>query len=106
MDLHVRRGHIQRARKLAGELGGRCFRTVNETIATVAIPAQHFEQIVVIAFPANAEAIQGDALAPVDFDLLLERSGIGVAQVRRAVGRGGSEPGICRDYDTPYLKRT
>src|SRR5947207_12209553 len=84
--LHVRGRHPQRAGELSGEVAGRFLRRIDEAVAAVAIPGKDFQQIVIVTFPADAEAIERDALLAMYFDLQLERVRIDVAKVGRPIG--------------------
>ena len=70
MNLHIRRGDAQRAGELSGEVVGRFLRRIDEPVAAVAIPGENLQQIVIVSFPADAEAIECDALFAMGFDLL------------------------------------
>jgi hypothetical protein len=83
---HVRSRDLERARKLAGKVRGRFSGRIDETVASIAVAREDFQQIVVKPFPADAEAIERDALLALRLDLLLQRIRLDVAEIRRAVG--------------------
>jgi hypothetical protein len=86
LHLHVLRRDVQRARELRGKFRRRRLRRVDETVTSVAVARKHFEQVVVVTFPADAEAVERDALFALRLDFLLQRFGIHVAEIGRAVG--------------------
>src|SRR5439155_6717999 len=86
LDLHVRCRDPQGAGKLSGETAYGFLRRVDKTVTAVAVAGEDFQQIVIVTFPADAEAIEGDALLAMRFDLLLERVRVDVAEIGRAVG--------------------
>ena len=65
LHLHVRSRHVQRAGELAGKFGRRFLGRVEEAIPAVAVAREDFEQIIVVTFPADAEAVERDALLAV-----------------------------------------
>src|SRR4029434_4914715 len=73
LHLHIRRGDLQRARKLADKIRGRFLRRIDETVTAIALAREDFDQIVVESFPADAEAIESDALFAMHLDLPLKR---------------------------------
>ncbi len=48
--------------------------------------AENFEEVIVVTFPADTEAVEGDALFAIGFDLLFERCGFDIAEVGCAIG--------------------
>ena len=87
LDLDVGGGHLERAGQLGGEPGRSFFGAVDEAVAAVAVTREDFEEVVVVTFPADAKAIEGDALLAMGLDLPLERFGFDIAQVGGAVGQ-------------------
>ena len=85
LHFHIGSGDLQRARQLGGKFVPHFLGRVEKGIAPVAVAREDFEQVVVVTFPADAEAIERNALLAVGLDLLLERLRIDVAQVGRAV---------------------
>src|SRR6185369_5185578 len=71
LDLDVRGCNMKGACQRPGKLTGRFLGRVQETITTIPVVCENFEQIVVVPFPADSEAVQGDALFAIGFNLRL-----------------------------------
>ena len=75
LHLHVQRRHVQRPGQLRRKILRRILRRIEEPITPVAVARKDFQQIIVKILPADAEAIQRDALRPLRLHLFLERAG-------------------------------
>ena len=86
LHLHIRRRHAQRTGELCGEICRSLLGCVDESVAPVAVARELFEHVVIQPLPSDSEAVERDALLAMRLDLLLQRRGIHVAEIRRAVG--------------------
>src|SRR5215213_3797806 len=75
LDFDIGGGDLERAGELPGELRGRLLWRIDKAVTAIAIAGEHFEEIIIVPFPTDAEAVEGDALFALRFDFLLEGSG-------------------------------
>ena len=86
LHFHIRGGDAEGSGELPGELCGGGFGGVDEAVAAIAVARELFEEVVVIAFPADAEAVECDALFAVALHFFFQRGGAHVAEICCAVG--------------------